>query len=369
MQGNISQGHFHFSKNVFGDVVGLWNNGILVARYEYDAWGNHRCIAPNGVVITTPNHVGMINPIRWRSGYYDSESNLYYVAGRYFDPKLGVVLNSTLDEAEAVGGYAHDLTNPLAVFGNTFSQPAWGYPPLWEPTEEDLEYLAKEYPEEWGGPNVRWWHWVGGLMFGGPAGLALVALQYHGVIRNRTVWRITNAWIGAGVIVGAVALGAATGGVFAKLAFGIAFKKTMGAGLVAGGITGAFNWTATGLATNGFLEMSGTNVALMGTSAFFSGLGGAFGKGFALSKSGKPVMLGAATTSASIRKTAMTLGGTFALTNLVSYGVASAIKGDAPTVLGALFAIITGFVGGATFGYPEILERIVKVITEILKNI
>ena len=106
---------------MFGDVAGIFDEtGALVARYAYDVWGNCRVygsqaggvikagddvLAGNHVVgeereteITDPNHIGLINPWRWRSQYYDQESGNYYLAeaNRYYDPRLGVVLNPTV---------------------------------------------------------------------------------------------------------------------------------------------------------------------------------------------------------------------------------------------------------------------------------
>ena len=73
-----------FRKNVFGDVTHIYDiAGTLHAHYVYDAWGNHT------VVNDTETEIGDINPIRYRSYYYDTETKLYYLRARYYDPETG----------------------------------------------------------------------------------------------------------------------------------------------------------------------------------------------------------------------------------------------------------------------------------------
>ena len=54
----------------------------------YDAWGNHKVYGSNGVENTSTTFIGNINPFRYRSYYYDRESNLYYCNARYYNPEL-----------------------------------------------------------------------------------------------------------------------------------------------------------------------------------------------------------------------------------------------------------------------------------------
>ena len=51
---------------------------------------------------TDENFIGYVNPIRYRSYYYDSETGLYYLNARYYDPEVGrfISADETLD-----GGY------------------------------------------------------------------------------------------------------------------------------------------------------------------------------------------------------------------------------------------------------------------------
>ena len=76
--------------NAQGDVVAIVNSSNqLVAKYAYDAWG--KLLSITGSAAST---VGAANPIRYRGYYYDTESGLYYLNSRYYDPETGRFLNA-----------------------------------------------------------------------------------------------------------------------------------------------------------------------------------------------------------------------------------------------------------------------------------
>ena len=89
--GSTTRAVYHAVTNAQGDVVALHNqNGQLVARYEYDAWGNTLSVTDaNGNAITTWYHIANSNPIRYRGYYYDSDLGLYYLQSRYYDAEIG----------------------------------------------------------------------------------------------------------------------------------------------------------------------------------------------------------------------------------------------------------------------------------------
>jgi RHS repeat-associated protein len=62
----------------------------------YDSWGKLVSITGgNGENVTdNTSHIGYINPLRYRSYYYDSETELYYLNARYYDPETVVSQNS-----------------------------------------------------------------------------------------------------------------------------------------------------------------------------------------------------------------------------------------------------------------------------------
>ncbi len=77
--------------NSRGDIDELRNeNGSLYARYVYDTWGNTlHILDANGAEITNNSSLAVQNPFRYRGYYFDSESGLYYLQSRYYDPVTG----------------------------------------------------------------------------------------------------------------------------------------------------------------------------------------------------------------------------------------------------------------------------------------
>lgn len=76
---------YFYLKNAENDVMSIVDtNGNIVVSYLYDPFGNILNI--DGIL---KDSVGKINPIRFKSYYYDSETNLYYLNTRYYDPSCG----------------------------------------------------------------------------------------------------------------------------------------------------------------------------------------------------------------------------------------------------------------------------------------
>ena len=106
--------------NVSGDVYEIYtSSGTLAAKYIYDAWGNIISITDaNNQNITDPNHVGNINPIRYRGYYFDAETGLYYLQSRYYDSEVGRFINadSQLNPGTGLTGinmFAYCNNNPV----------------------------------------------------------------------------------------------------------------------------------------------------------------------------------------------------------------------------------------------------------------
>lgn len=87
---------YYYLKNLQGDIVGIINaENNLIASYTYDSWGNIISIKDsNGLDITEENHIALMNPFRYRSYYYDSDTKLYYLNSRYYNPKWGRFINA-----------------------------------------------------------------------------------------------------------------------------------------------------------------------------------------------------------------------------------------------------------------------------------
>ncbi|MBQ7352389.1 MAG: hypothetical protein IJW54_00105 [Clostridia bacterium] len=111
---------YFYRKDIFGNVIEILDSeGNTVVKYVYDAWGNHSVLDANGATITDEAHIGRINPIRYRSYYYDTETKLYYLNARYYDPEVCRFISpddiNYLDP-ETIGGtnlYAYCLNNPV----------------------------------------------------------------------------------------------------------------------------------------------------------------------------------------------------------------------------------------------------------------
>ncbi len=119
-----------YRKNAQGDVIALLNTaGQVVATYVYDAWGNHRVFNAEGIDITNDSqyntHVGNLNPIRYRSYYFDTETGLYWLTTRFYDPETGRFISqdeySYLDP-DSINGlnlFAYCGNNPVMLTDNT----------------------------------------------------------------------------------------------------------------------------------------------------------------------------------------------------------------------------------------------------------
>ena len=105
---------YYYATNLQGDIVAILDtNGNAVVEYTYDAWGNH--LSVSGTMAGT---LGEINPLRYRGYVYDTESTLYYLQSRYYDPEMGRFINAdTLaSTGQGVLGnnmYAYCLNNPV----------------------------------------------------------------------------------------------------------------------------------------------------------------------------------------------------------------------------------------------------------------
>ena len=127
---------YFFVKNLQGDVTKIIDeNGTVCATYAYDAWGGILATKnENGQEITDPNHIAFTNPFRYRGYVYDTETELYYLQSRYYDPKTGRFINT--DDSAYTDTYSGSplSTNMFAYCENNAIN---GYDPTgnWDLTE------------------------------------------------------------------------------------------------------------------------------------------------------------------------------------------------------------------------------------------
>ena len=75
-----------------GDIIAIYTEtGKKIGSYTYDAWGN---ILRSAQISTGGRAANQVNPFRYRGYYYDTETGLYYLQSRYYNPKWGRFLNA-----------------------------------------------------------------------------------------------------------------------------------------------------------------------------------------------------------------------------------------------------------------------------------
>lgn len=222
-----------YRKDVQGNIIALLDSsGTVVVKYTYDAWGNYAAEALDyydGKVqfknvdsdkafnadYEKYKQLANINPFRYRGYYYDTETELYFLKTRYYDPEVGRFISPDSIEyldPETINGlnlYAYCNNNPVSNVD----------------------------------PNGnKWWHWFLGVV-------AVVAL--------------------AAVVVASAVL---TGGT-SLVAIGIGFAIGSAASVVTQGISNVIN------GNNFFQNINIATVLISGLAgaAFATGLGGLAG--------------------------------------------------------------------------------------------
>ena len=108
-----------YLRNGTNDIVGILNSsGTLVTTYKYDGWGNVE------VINHTIDTIGTINPIRYRSYYYDVETGYYYLNSRYYDSNVGRFISEDVYASTGQGILGHNMfaycqNNPILFVDST----------------------------------------------------------------------------------------------------------------------------------------------------------------------------------------------------------------------------------------------------------
>ena len=106
---------YTYVHNLQGDVAGILDStGVLVVEYKYDAWGRATYASDQ---LPISNWLGVLNPFRYRGYIYDSETGMYYLRSRYYNPEIGRFLN---EDGAIIPGllstnlFAYCSNNPLS---------------------------------------------------------------------------------------------------------------------------------------------------------------------------------------------------------------------------------------------------------------
>lgn len=79
---------YYYDKNATKDVIRILDyEGNEVCKYNYDAWGSV-------INIEGDTHIASLNPIRYRSYYYDKDTKLYYLETRFYDANTKRFINA-----------------------------------------------------------------------------------------------------------------------------------------------------------------------------------------------------------------------------------------------------------------------------------
>ena len=107
-----SGNNYFYVKNQMGDITDIADeNGNIVASYSYDPWGSVLSVTGSDTAI------GNLNPFRYRSYYYDSDIQMYYLQSRYYDPGVGRFINC--DDVNYIGLTESEISyNPFAYCKN-----------------------------------------------------------------------------------------------------------------------------------------------------------------------------------------------------------------------------------------------------------
>ena len=111
---------YYFVTNLQGDVVRITNaQKETLANYSYDAYGKLLSVTnAAGAAISDTSNIALINPLRYRGYYYDSETELYYLQSRYYDPTTSRFINadsylSTGQDFLGFNSFAYCNNNPV----------------------------------------------------------------------------------------------------------------------------------------------------------------------------------------------------------------------------------------------------------------
>ena len=218
---------YYFVRNASGDILELRTAaGSLTARYIYDAWGKLLGVKDaSGNEITSSTNIAILNVLRYRGYFYDTETKLYYLESRYYDPQTQRFLNS-------------DRIEVLGVGGDILSYNSFAY--------------CENNPVNRADHDGNFWHILAGAVFGAIGG-AISSIVSQVTSGQEINWKAVGISAASGAISGAITaacpcmgpvaagvvqgtLSAATYAVTEKVAYGRdpSLGETLKVGLISG---------------------------------------------------------------------------------------------------------------------------------------
>ena len=204
-------------------------SGAVVAKYEYDAWGNVTVTDAEGKEETSAEFIGNKNPIRYRGYYYDAETGFYYLQTRYYDPEICRFINA--DDYELIATLA-EIPGQLNLYAYCNNNPVMlvdesGHFPILISVLIGLGIgLASEFLGDLiddGDINRDWQDYLGAGVAGliGGAGTGLMSTMILSGIGDVVGGLINGSITDFGQAMGTFALSAAIAGVGHSIAKGI----------------------------------------------------------------------------------------------------------------------------------------------------
>ena len=219
---------YFYRRDCQGNIIAILdNNGAVVVEYKYDAWGNHEAEVASEEYVTLAN----LNPFRYRGYYYDSETDLYFLQTRYYDPVVGrFISRDSIEYAdpETICGlnlYAYCGNNPVMAT---------------DPTG-----------------RAEWWEWL-------VAGIVIIASAVAAVFTAGTSLVVAGAFAG-------IAFGGTLSIVNQLVTTGDFNLNQFAIDALGGALSGAL--AATGIGVLG--QIVGNITFSLGTNLLYSGLTGA----------------------------------------------------------------------------------------------
>ena len=122
---NLNGTDYYYLYNAQGDVIALYDSaGTVVTEYKYDSWG--KLLSTTGSATAT---IGLLNPLRYRGYFYDTDLGFYLLETRYYDPETGRFINADgLVDARGSSGanlYVYGLDNPINTEDTNGKKPKW----------------------------------------------------------------------------------------------------------------------------------------------------------------------------------------------------------------------------------------------------
>ena len=118
---------YFYVRDYLQNILGIVDqNGKLVVKYKYDAYGNSK-----GIEDTSGCNLGTRNPFRYKGYYYDDDTEMYYCKSRFYVPKWRRWLNSdSINYLEpqniiCLNLFAYCNNNPVMYVDENGNMPKW----------------------------------------------------------------------------------------------------------------------------------------------------------------------------------------------------------------------------------------------------